>query len=424
MRKAGLFFGSVALIFIFVSATFAQDLPTVPGRIAYVSTDYNIFTVAPQLADDTALTTDAGMADNSARFYQMPTWSTDGRLAYFPSLVERSGSFTTEVFISPDGITPGVSSFVADNQDITYAIGHLRTVVQTQTAAIWRCCSVSKVASRRVSALRMARRPAVSPGQARRFTTAGVQTARRCSGSAATALRNLRHKRKPGYRNARRKPPARCLPRRGRPSMIVCSSLYSTDKLPIWWSHRTIARRHWLLSKQTRSGFPGRLTANMSPTSTVRDRCWSSTRLPVNGRAQPGQRRTRLFLVAGQESCRLRHCSVNTAGIVQCLCAFHCQISRADASSLPGLAWSVLDVADGANRQLWLIHPDSGDDLPADLFRPVCPEPPYLVAGQQRDRLQRDHAGGTSGDQPAGYDSRDCCAAGHRRWLIGIWSFN
>ena len=121
MRKAGLFFGSVALIFFFVSATFAQDLPTVPGRIAYVSTDYNIYTVAPQIPDDTALTTDAGLEDNSARFYQMPTWSTDGRLAYFASLLDHSGSFSTEVFISPDGIAPGVSSFVADNQDITYA---------------------------------------------------------------------------------------------------------------------------------------------------------------------------------------------------------------------------------------------------------------------------------------------------------------
>lgn len=89
----------------FVTGLQAQedDQPlSVPGMIAYVGTDFNIYTF--NLADDShvQLTDDAG----ETRRYQWPTWSTDGRLAYF-SLYFDDNALFTDAFVSADGLTAG-----------------------------------------------------------------------------------------------------------------------------------------------------------------------------------------------------------------------------------------------------------------------------------------------------------------------------
>ncbi len=105
MRKT--VFGVFRVLFIAllgISSVHAQDdnLPALPGRVAFVGTDYNIYTL--NLADDSQvqLTEDAG----ELRRYQWPTWSTDGRLAYFSTYLE-DGNLFTGAYISQDGQTQG-----------------------------------------------------------------------------------------------------------------------------------------------------------------------------------------------------------------------------------------------------------------------------------------------------------------------------
>jgi hypothetical protein len=96
-------------------------IPQLPGHIAYVGTDLNIYTIARETNTIFQLTTDAGIRRDSARIYQWPTWSTDGRLAYFQTLLMRTGEPTTSVFIAPDGQTPGVARYETAEKSFTYA---------------------------------------------------------------------------------------------------------------------------------------------------------------------------------------------------------------------------------------------------------------------------------------------------------------
>ncbi|HEX2905323.1 MAG TPA: hypothetical protein VHO69_00575 [Phototrophicaceae bacterium] len=94
----------------------ANNLPALPGHIAYIGTDQNVYTV--RLADDqmTPLTTDA----SSSRVYRWPTWSTDGRLAYFAT-AQNGPQLITEVYVSRDGTTPGQSVYGGENEVFNYA---------------------------------------------------------------------------------------------------------------------------------------------------------------------------------------------------------------------------------------------------------------------------------------------------------------
>lgn len=101
------------------TSTAAQDsttFPTLPGQIAYIGTDQNVYTLD---LDDSSRTT---LSSNSSpgRIYQWPTWSTDGRLAYFLTNVNVN-QFSTEVFVSPDGKSAGESAYVGENAVFNYA---------------------------------------------------------------------------------------------------------------------------------------------------------------------------------------------------------------------------------------------------------------------------------------------------------------
>lgn len=119
MFKRFVLFG---LLLLALSAThivfsIGEDLSDLPGRLALVGEDYNVYTfnfaenAALQLTDD---------ASNSRR-YQWPTWSTDGRLAYFCCDLSRTSDFSTQTFISSDGIASGEVAYEADGATVIYA---------------------------------------------------------------------------------------------------------------------------------------------------------------------------------------------------------------------------------------------------------------------------------------------------------------
>ena len=87
------------------------------GKIAFVGTDYNIYSydlagaVTSQLTDD----------GSSIRRYKLPTWSNNRQLAYFCCDVQTSGLLNAEIFVSPDGVEAGSQVHQGDNQDVIYA---------------------------------------------------------------------------------------------------------------------------------------------------------------------------------------------------------------------------------------------------------------------------------------------------------------
>ncbi len=95
--------------------------PQLPGYIAYIGADLNVYTIARETNAVIQLTADAGIQRDSALIYQWPTWSTDGRLAYFQTRLTRAGTTTTSVFISPDAQTPGVLRYETSDKSFTYA---------------------------------------------------------------------------------------------------------------------------------------------------------------------------------------------------------------------------------------------------------------------------------------------------------------
>jgi TolB protein len=80
----------------------ADQRPELPGHIAYVGTDFNIYNLNLSDYSSEQLTSDAG----ETRRYQWPTWSTDGRLAYF-SLSLEEGELLTGAYVSADGHDTG-----------------------------------------------------------------------------------------------------------------------------------------------------------------------------------------------------------------------------------------------------------------------------------------------------------------------------
>ena len=99
---------------------FAQDTPTIPGRIAVVGSDYNLYVIDPQSGQQTALTDDAQVSTRAIHIYESPVWSEGDELAYFGTSADAS-SVTTEILISADGSAPAVSAATLPDLAITYA---------------------------------------------------------------------------------------------------------------------------------------------------------------------------------------------------------------------------------------------------------------------------------------------------------------
>lgn len=119
MRKIWMTIGLV-LLFTPNLNTHAQEgediLPTLPGSIAYIGTDYNVYSLLLETNNLVQLTGDG----SGIQPYLWPTWSTDGRLAYFLSIATE-GRLATEVYVSSDGISPGNLLYDGAGTIFTYA---------------------------------------------------------------------------------------------------------------------------------------------------------------------------------------------------------------------------------------------------------------------------------------------------------------
>src|SRR5688500_14850043 len=109
----------IALFVVLLTAhtVFAQEtvLPVLPGQVAYVGSDYNLYTLGGGAV--TMLTDDAGPDDDQIQVYQWPTWATDGRLAYFRLSITRDGQVTaTDAFVSVNGVDTGTELYHGDRE--------------------------------------------------------------------------------------------------------------------------------------------------------------------------------------------------------------------------------------------------------------------------------------------------------------------
>lgn len=94
-----------------------ESLLDIPGRIAYVGTDFNVYSIDLRAGRTAQLTNDA----SPVRRYQWPTWADNDKLAYFCCDPLFSARLTAEVYVSPDGETPGQQAYASSQQIFTYA---------------------------------------------------------------------------------------------------------------------------------------------------------------------------------------------------------------------------------------------------------------------------------------------------------------
>jgi len=94
-----------------------QSLIELPGKIAYIGSDYNVYTLTLHNENIHTLTSDATIRQR----YQWPTWARDGRLAYFCCDSTASSSFAIDIWISQDGESSGELAYSGENQVFTYA---------------------------------------------------------------------------------------------------------------------------------------------------------------------------------------------------------------------------------------------------------------------------------------------------------------
>lgn len=124
MVKYGVLLLNILILSVFSFSSFvhAQDIANAPGKIAYIGSDFNIYTIRPQPGSTPiALSSDAELTRTQARVYEWPMWSTDGKLAYAHSLLTNRGEVTTEILVSEDGETPGELVYSGEQEYFTYA---------------------------------------------------------------------------------------------------------------------------------------------------------------------------------------------------------------------------------------------------------------------------------------------------------------
>lgn len=106
-----------ALVLIVLTITSAaQPEPTIVGYIAYVGLDHNIYVL-----DDTQTPTQLTYNADVTRRYQFPTWSTDGRLAFFCCDPAFAPELSVQTFVASPDLTAAKLLYTADNEGYTYS---------------------------------------------------------------------------------------------------------------------------------------------------------------------------------------------------------------------------------------------------------------------------------------------------------------
>lgn len=91
------------------------------GQIAYLGRDGNIYIYDVVQNDTQAVTQDASAVGGTPIIrYQWPTWSTDGRLAYFAGVLEQ-GLFSTQVFVRDGQLGTSELIYEGANEYFNYA---------------------------------------------------------------------------------------------------------------------------------------------------------------------------------------------------------------------------------------------------------------------------------------------------------------
>lgn len=112
------FLAVIISLWVGVFASADEDVVVeLPGTIAYIGSDYNVYSYNLHAGGINALTDDA----SSSRHYQWPTWSTGNQLAYFCCDPTFSGMPEVEIFVSNDGMTSGEAIYSSLGQIFTYA---------------------------------------------------------------------------------------------------------------------------------------------------------------------------------------------------------------------------------------------------------------------------------------------------------------
>lgn len=119
IHRYALLFTLFAILLIALPATALQETTgsEIPGRIVYVGDDFNIHVFDAATETTVDVTNDA----SSIRRYQWPTWSKDGRLAYFCCDLEFATDFSTSAYISSDGASTGRVVFDGVGESVIYA---------------------------------------------------------------------------------------------------------------------------------------------------------------------------------------------------------------------------------------------------------------------------------------------------------------
>src|SRR5688572_12280104 len=109
----------LALLSILIVPVLAigEDTTSIPGQIALVGADFNVYTYNFAASELTPLSQDA----DRTRHYQWPTWSTDGRVAYFCCDLRATTELNSEVFIAADAATEGILAYEDDGSTVIYA---------------------------------------------------------------------------------------------------------------------------------------------------------------------------------------------------------------------------------------------------------------------------------------------------------------
>jgi WD40 repeat protein len=119
MRKFGLLFFSVFLVSmlsLYNTAAQNETLTSLPGQIAYIGVDGNVYVFNPHDNQTESLTTNA----STGIHYQWPTWSTDGRLAYFLTKATEQ-NIETDIYVSSAAGSDGQMVYSGQNEAFTYA---------------------------------------------------------------------------------------------------------------------------------------------------------------------------------------------------------------------------------------------------------------------------------------------------------------
>jgi hypothetical protein len=109
----------LVLFSIVVIPVFAigEDTTSIPGKIALVGADYNVYTYNFAVSELIPLSQDA----TRTRHYQWPTWSTDGRIAYFCCDLRVAQAPDAQVYIAADSTLQGELVYEQSGAAVIYA---------------------------------------------------------------------------------------------------------------------------------------------------------------------------------------------------------------------------------------------------------------------------------------------------------------